>query len=122
MARTCSDGEIETFLSRPLDVLRTDLLTVNGIGPETADSIILYAANKPTFVVDAYTRRIMARHRLVTPTDNYDTVKTLFERSLPRRRPLWNDYHAQLVAVGKHFCKPRPRCDGCPLSRFGHDV
>jgi len=116
------DGEIDAFLSRRVDALRADLLTVNGIGPETADSIVLYAANKPTFVVDAYTCRIMRRHRMVAPGDDYDAVKTLFERSLPRRAPLWNDYHAQLVAVGKHFCKPKARCDGCPLSPFPHDV
>lgn len=119
--QTSGDGGIDAFLSRRADALRADLLTVNGIGPETADSIVLYAANKSTFVVDAYTCRIMRRHGLVARGDDYDTVKTLFERHLPRRRPLWNDYHAQLVAVGKHFCKPKAHCDGCPLSPFPHD-
>ena len=120
-ARAGGDG-VEAFLARPAKTLRTDLLTVNGIGPETADSIILYAAGKLSFVVDAYTRRICRRHGLIGPEDNYESVKALFERSLPRRVALWNDYHAQLVAVGKHFCRPKPRCSGCPLARFGRDV
>jgi len=122
VAQTTGDGEIDTFLSRGLPVLRADLLTVKGIGPETADSIILYAAGKPTFVVDAYTRRILTRHRLCSPADDYDAVKALFENALPRRTTLWNDYHAQLVAIGKYFCKPKPRCEACPLSIFDHDV
>ena len=116
------DG-VEGFLARPAATLRADLLTVNGIGPETADSIVLYAAGKPSFVVDAYTCRILSRHHLISPADRYDTVKALFERSLPRRATLWNDYHAQLVAVGKHFCKPaKPRCDDCPLAPFPHEI
>ena len=110
--------QVEAFLARPGAALRADLLTVNGIGPETADSIVLYAAGKPSFVVDAYTRRILRRHGLVGPEDDYEAVKALFERSLPRRAALWNDYHAQLVAVGKHFCRPKPVCEGCPLASF----
>ena len=120
--RRAGCDRVESFLARPAAVLRADLLTVNGIGPETADSIILYAAGKLSFVVDAYTCRIMRRHRLIGAADDYESVKALFERSLPRRVAFWNDYHAQLVAVGKHFCKPKPRCDGCPLARFDHDV
>jgi len=114
------DG-VEAFLARPAADLRADLLSVNGIGPETADSIILYAAGKPSFVIDAYTCRICRRHGLIGPRDGYETVKAFFERSLPRRAALWNDYHAQLVAVGKHFCRPRPHCEGCPLECFEHD-
>ncbi len=114
---------VEGFLARPAAALREDLLSVNGIGPETADSIVLYAAGAPSFVVDAYTCRILRRHRLIAPDDRYDDVKALFERSLPRRAPLWNDYHAQLVAVGKHFCRPAsPRCDDCPLAPFDHET
>jgi len=121
--RAAGFDAVEGFLARPALELRADLLTVNGIGPETADSIVLYAAGKPSFVVDAYTRRILARHRLIAPEDRYDTVKALFERSLPRRTALWNDYHAQLVAVGNQFCKKaRPHCDDCPLAPFPHDA
>ena len=112
--------EVETFLARPAAALRADLLTVNGIGPETADSIVLYAAGKLSFVVDAYTCRILRRHGLIGPGDDYETVKAFFERSLPRRAALWNDYHAQLVAVGKHFCKSKGLCEGCPLETFDH--
>ena len=121
--RAAGFDAVEGFLARPAGALRAELLTVNGIGPETADSIVLYAAGKPSFVVDAYTCRILTRHRLIAPDDRYDTVKALFERSLPRRAALWNDYHAQLVAVGKQFCRPtRPRCDDCPLAPFPHET
>jgi endonuclease-3 related protein len=96
-------------------------LAINGIGRETADSIILYAAGKPSFVVDAYTFRIMLRHRLIGLDDDYESVKELFEGNLPLNVELWNDYHAQLVAVGKQYCRPRARCEGCPLEPFDHD-
>ena len=110
--------DIEGFLARGVAELRGRLLTVSGIGPETADSIILYAAGKATFVVDAYTRRILSRHGLVDGGWSYDAIKELFESSLPVDVHLWNDYHAQLVAVGKSFCRPVARCKGCPLVRF----
>ena len=114
-------GDLAGFLDRPVAPLREDLLAVNGIGPETADSIILYAAGKPSFVVDAYTRRILVRHGMAPPGVDYGAMKALFESSLPRDVALWNDYHAQLVAVGKHFCRPKARCEGCPLARFRHN-
>ena len=113
--------DIEAFLGRPIHTLRADLLEINGIGRETADSIILYAAGKPSFVVDAYTYRILLRHQLISPEDDYESVKELLESSLPDDVDLWNDYHAQLVAVGKNYCRPRPRCEGCPLEGFPHD-
>jgi len=113
--------DIEAFLDRPVASLREDLLSVHGIGPETADSIILYAAGRPTFVVDAYTRRVLLRHGLVQPGATYEAMQALFESSLRPDAALWNDYHAQLVAVGKHFCRPQARCDGCPLEGFRHD-
>lgn len=113
--------DIDTFLDRPAGTLREDLLSINGIGRETADSIVLYAAGKPTFVIDAYTCRIMFRHHLITPEDDYEAVKDLFESHLPCDVELWNDYHAQLVAVGKEFCRPKARCEGCPLEQFPHD-
>ncbi|MCD4824990.1 MAG: endonuclease III domain-containing protein [Phycisphaerae bacterium] len=114
--------DIEAFLDRSVETLRVELLGVNGIGPETADSIILYAAGKPTFVVDAYTGRILLRHGLISPEDTYESIKELCESSLPTDVELWNDFHAQFVAVGARHCKPRPRCDGCPLERFDHDI
>jgi endonuclease-3 related protein len=99
--------------------LRKGLLLVNGIGPETADSIILYAARMPTFVVDAYTKRIFSRHGLVSERAGYDDVQQLFIRNLPRGTGLFNEYHALLVTVGKAHCKKgTPRCTTCPLELF----
>jgi endonuclease-3 related protein len=120
-AAVCRFGTLEAFLDRPVGALREDLLAISGVGRETADSIILYAACKPTFVVDAYTCRIMSRHGLVGPEDDYESVKDLMESLLPRELDLWNDYHAQLVAVGKTWCRPVARCEGCPLEQFPHD-
>ena len=116
-----SRDDLEKFLDRPVPALREELLSINGVGRETADSIILYAAGKPTFVVDAYTYRILLRHRLIAPEDDYEAIKELMESSLPTEVELWNDYHAQLVAVGKEFCRPTARCGGCPLEGFPHD-
>ena len=114
-------GDIEKLLALPFGRLRQRLLAINGIGPETADSMILYAAGRCTFVVDAYTRRICLRHGLIAPRDGYEEIKALYESHVPPRAPLYNDYHAQLVAVGKHFCRPKARCQGCPLESFDHD-
>jgi len=109
------------FLDRPVSVLREELLSINGIGRETADSIILYAAGKLTFVVDAYTYRILLRHHLIAPEDDYEAIKEFMESNLPAEVELWNDYHAQFVAVGKNYCRPVARCEGCPLESFPHD-
>jgi len=114
-------GDVEKLLALPFARLRRQLLAINGIGPETADSMILYAAGRRTFVVDAYTRRISLRHGLIAPGDGYEEIKAFYESHIPRRTPLYNDYHAQLVAVGKHFCRPKARCRGCPLESFDHD-
>jgi len=114
-------GDVEAFLDRPVPALRADLLAINGVGRETADSIILYAAGKLSFVVDAYTYRILLRHGLICAEDDYEAIKQLLEGSLPDDVELWNDYHAQLVAVGKRYCRPHARCDGCPLEGFPHD-
>jgi endonuclease-3 related protein len=96
--------------------LRAKLLGVPGIGPETADSIALYAAGQPLFVVDAYTRRIFARLGLLRGTEDYDTIRARFEAALPRDAALYNDYHAQIVHLGKDFCRTVPRCGACPLA------
>ncbi len=114
--------DFEAFLDRPVSTLREELLAINGIGRETADSMILYAAGKPSFVVDAYTYRILLRHGLIAPDDDYEAIKELFESSLPQDVELWNDYHAQLVAVGKNYCRPKAKCAGCPLEGFDHDA
>ncbi len=96
--------------------LRAELLAVYGIGPETADSIILYAARQPIFVIDAYTRRIMARLGLARDDASYDELQRLFMEHLPREERLFNEYHALLVALGKNICrKSAPRCGECPL-------
>lgn len=114
-------GDIEALLAQPVEPLREELLGVNGVGPETADSMILYAADKPTFVVDAYTGRIFRRHKLIRENANYMDIKTFCESHLPEDVALWNDYHAQLVETGKCYCKPRARCENCPLAKFPHD-
>lgn len=103
------------LLHQPLDQLRSELLAINGIGPETADSMILYAAEQPIFVVDAYTRRILYRLGL-TPADiDYHDLQALFHRCLPPDVELYNEFHAQIVYLGKEFCrKTKPRCAACP--------
>jgi endonuclease-3 related protein len=98
--------------------LRRKLLAVNGVGPETADSIALYAAGAPLFVVDAYTRRVFSRLGLLEGTESYDEVQRFFMRRLPRDAALYNDYHAQIVTLGKQACRSRPRCELCPLGRM----
>jgi endonuclease-3 related protein len=95
--------------------LRRKLLAVHGIGPETADSIALYAAGKPLFVVDAYTRRVFGRLGTLHGRERYDDVQRVFMDALPREAPLFNDYHAQIVRLAKEACRPRPRCTQCPL-------
>jgi endonuclease-3 related protein len=115
-----TDGDVAAFLTAPSPKrLRERLLAIHGIGPETADSMVLYAAELPTFVVDAYTMRILQRHGLIAESARYEEVRELFQSSLPPDVQLWNEYHALLVATGKHFCKPTPRCGGCPLNGLG---
>ena len=98
-----------------LETLRKKLLGVNGIGPETADSILLYGLNKPIFVVDAYTKRILTRHGLISGNVSYGEIQRLFMKHLPVDEKLFNEYHALLVYLGKTICKKVPRCDMCPL-------
>lgn len=119
--RTALDGEMERLAARPIDRARNALLSVNGIGPETADSILLYACGQPTFVVDAYTKRVLRRHGLIEPTATYDDVKTLFETHLPNRADLFNEYHALIVALCKDHCRTIARCAACPLAFHPHD-
>ena len=109
-------GSVTRLLRGPTEKLREELLALPGIGPETADSILLYAANRPVFVIDAYTRRVLARHGLANENASYDELQDFFHRNLPGDTQLFNEYHAQLVAVGKTYChKRRPDCAACPL-------
>jgi endonuclease-3 related protein len=109
------------MFATPLDVLRRELLGVSGIGPETADAILLYAGGLPTFVVDAYTARVLRRHELIDGDATYDDIQSLFEDALPGEAAIFNEYHALLVRVAKTQCRPQARCDGCPLAQFPHD-
>ncbi len=95
---------------------RDDLLSVWGVGPETADSILLYAFQQPVFVVDAYTRRLLARIGLIEGRESYDEIQALFHRALRRSAPRYNEYHALIVEHAKRHCAARPACDGCPVA------
>ena len=110
------DGDVELMLQQDADALRQTLLSVKGIGPETADSILLYAVQHPIFVVDAYTYRILLRHDLIPEDFSYDDIQQLFMDNLEPDTNLYNEFHALLVCVGKEFCKKtKPRCEECPL-------
>lgn len=97
---------------------RRELLAVNGIGPETADSVLLYAFGRSVFVIDAYTRRMGSRYGLLRGDEPYGAVQELFAGNLPRQAALFNEYHALIVRLGKEFCRTKPRCAGCPLERL----
>ncbi len=108
-------GRFERLRGTSLETLRAQLLAVRGLGPETADAILLYALGRPVFVADAYTRRVLSRHRMV-PTDiGYEALRRYLETHLPGDPALFNELHALLVAVAKSHCRARPRCEGCPL-------
>lgn len=109
-------GDPARLDGRDVPRLRASLLAVPGVGRETADSILLYAVGLPVFVVDAYTRRIFGRLGRIDPDADYDAIRAVFEAALPRDVGLYNDYHAQIVALGKDVCRPRPRCEACVLS------
>lgn len=114
-------GSLESLCDGDLEDARKRLLTINGIGPETADAILLYAGGRPTFVVDAYTRRILRRHFLTDAKADYETVRSLFGEALAPDAQLYNEYHALLVEVAKRHCRRRAHCDGCPLADLPHD-
>ena len=99
--------------------LRAKLLAVHGVGPETADSILLYVLKKRFFVIDAYTKRIFLRHGLAVPSQDYQDWQQIFERALPPSLRLFNDFHAQIVNLGKDYCRAsKPRCEICPLKSY----
>jgi len=106
---------LDSLFDLPTEALREELLAVSGIGPETADSILLYAAARPVFVIDAYTIRILSRHQLLPEETSYAEAQQWITDHLPEDVQLFNEFHALLVAVGKDFCRPRPKCPGCPL-------
>jgi endonuclease III related protein len=112
-------GSLAKMFRAPTVTLREQLLDVRGIGPETADSILLYAGEHPVFVVDAYARRMLERHGLTSGKPGYEDIRQLFERSLPPDATLYNEFHALIVHTGKHFCRARdPCCEECALKTF----
>ena len=111
-----ADGDLDRLFLQDWRPLRDRLLAVRGIGPETADSILLYAGNQPSFVVDAYTRRIFSRLGMVEETIGYEPLRAFFMEQLPTDLQLYNEYHALLVEHGKQACRTRPRCQDCCLA------
>lgn len=109
-------GGFEAMKGTETSTLRESLLSIRGIGPETADSILLYAMGRPVFVVDAYTVRVLARHGVIGPDANYHDVQALFQDNLPGKPELFNEFHALFVRLGKTRCRRRvPLCEDCPL-------
>jgi endonuclease-3 related protein len=115
-------GDLKKMKTERLAVLRGKLLQVKGIGPETADSILLYGLRKPIFVVDAYTKRILSRHGMISEKASYEEVQGLFMDHLSHNERLFNEYHALLVHLGKNACKKKPRCGICPLKGIEHSA
>jgi endonuclease-3 related protein len=110
-------GSFRPMRAAPLAALRREMLSIAGLGPETVDSILLYAADRPVFVADGYARRILGRHRLVPRAAGYEQARALIEAHLPSDPALFNELHALLVAVGKTHCRTVPLCATCPLRR-----
>ena len=109
------DGDLSMMLNGPLQQVRDELLRCKGVGPETADSILLYAGDRPSFVVDAYTRRLFGRLGLLQGKESYEQIRQLFMAHLPHNSDLFNEYHALIVEQCKQFCRTKPLCDDCPL-------
>lgn len=108
-------GRMSGMRKVDLPVIRGKLLAVNGIGPETADSIILYALEKPVFVIDAYTKRVLSRHTIMDHAASYDEFQNLFHTHVREDVQLFNEYHALFVKLAKEHCRTKPLCTGCPL-------
>ncbi len=111
-------GNLDKMFNGDMWELRAELLGVKGIGLETADSILLYAGNKPIFVVDAYTRRILTRHNLIDEKATYTQIQDLFMNNLPQEVQVYNEFHALIVQLGKEICKSKPDCERCPLKEL----
>ncbi len=116
--RTRFDGSLDKLFALDTPTLRNELLSWKGIGPETADAILLYAGKRPVFVVDAYTRRVCSRHGWCDKNASYDEVARLFTDNLPEDVQLYNEYHALIVKLCKEHCNTQPKCNGCPLEPF----
>jgi endonuclease-3 related protein len=121
MVETINDrfgGSLNKLFALDAPALRKELLSWKGIGPETADSILLYAGGRPVFVVDAYTKRICLRHGWIDEKASYEDIARLFTDNLPEDVQLFNEYHALIVRLGKEHCNTKPKCEGCPLEQF----
>ena len=116
--RTRWEGDLSRFLSQEMENLRKELLGISGIGRETADSIILYAAFQPSFVVDAYTHRILSRHGWAAEDSGYDELRDYFMNRLEPDVPFYQEFHALLDRTGHLYCKRTPLCEACPLNGF----
>ena len=114
-------GNIDQALKGDLNRVRHELLALHGVGPETADAILLYAGRRRSFVVDAYTRRIWRRHALIEGDESHEAVRAMAMNALPASTQLYQEYHALLVAVAKNHCRTRARCSECPLEHWPHD-
>lgn len=113
--------DLNLLAQKSPEELRPKLLAVSGIGPETADCILLYALSKPVFVIDAYTRRILSRHGMCSEKSDYETLRAYFEDRLPRSVELYNEFHALFVRTGHHYCRKKtPLCAACPLGPLRH--
>jgi endonuclease-3 related protein len=108
-------GSMKIMKREDLYVIREKLLLVNGIGPETADSIMLYALEKPVFVIDAYTKRILSRHNIMDHDSSYNEFQELFQSQFQKNVCFYKEYHALLVHLAKNYCRTKPACAGCPL-------
>lgn len=113
-----AEGDVQRLRDCDQQALREELLALNGIGPETADSILLYALDMPAMVVDAYTLRIWARHGWIDYEADYHALQEHLSCELPDDPAIYNELHALIVEVGKRWCKPKPKCDGCPLQEL----
>ncbi|MCX7428215.1 MAG: endonuclease III domain-containing protein [Planctomycetia bacterium] len=112
------DGDLGAMFATDLSTLREGLLAINGVGPETADSILLYAGGLPVFVIDTYTHRVMARHGWIEPEIDYHGLQEHFQSRLEDDVAMYNEFHALLVRVGHRHCRKTPKCDGCPLAEL----
>jgi len=111
-------GSLAKMRARSVRVLREQLLSVSGVGEETADSILLYALNKPIFVIDAYTKRVFSRHKIFSCDISYRDAQEIFHKNLPQSGKIYNEYHALIVQLAKQYCRVKPLCLKCPLSRI----
>jgi len=116
------NGDVSMLLTEKTDILREGLLSIRGVGSETADSILLYAVGRPIFVIDSYTHRILNRHGLADDQASYHELQELFMDNLAEDTGLFNEFHALIVGIGKQYCRRKPLCNGCPLEKWGERV